>query len=302
MALTLTLLGTGSPTPLEHRAGPSTLVTLDDESFLFDCGPGCVGRLVRKGVPPKRIARLFLTHLHYDHCVDYAYLVLNHWDQGAGHIPDLEVYGPPPTARMTGLLLGKDGVFGPDLEARTKHPGSHFTYEMRGGVLPRARPAPTVTDLAHGAVVEREGWRVEAAEVVHVQPYLMSLAYRLDTPDGSIVIGGDTAPTERLTRLAKGADVLLHMCHFINGLVTDTRITDPCSGHLDAARTARDAKVNTLVLVHLTEQLEPPGVRERVIHETAEIFDGNIVFGEDLMEVPVGGITTIPLPEAGSED
>ncbi len=69
----LTLLGTGTPAPLTHRAGSSYLVQFDDEALLFDCGPGAVRRLLRAGVPPIALNYLFLTHLHYDHCVDYGY-------------------------------------------------------------------------------------------------------------------------------------------------------------------------------------------------------------------------------------
>ena len=273
-----------------HRAGSSYLVQLADQTLLFDCGPGAVRRLLRNGVSPAVVTHLFLTHLHYDHCVDYGYLVLNRWDQGSGKIPELEVFGPQPVARMTELLFGEEGVYGPDLAGRTRHPGSQFIYEMRGGVLPRKRPAPHVTEVAHGALVEPGNWSVRVAEVVHCQPYLTCLAYRLDTAQGSIVFGGDTAPTASLTALTQGADVLLHMCHMINGLVEDPRLTGCCSGHLDAARTAKDAGVKTLVLVHITEQLEQPGVRERILHETAEVFDGQIIFGEDLLDVPLGDI------------
>lgn len=81
------------------------------------------------------------------------------------------------------------------------------------------------------------------------------------------------------------------MCHMINGVVTDERITSCCSGHLDAARTASEAGVKTLVLVHITEQLEQPGIKERVLHEAAEIFRGQIIFGEDRMDVPLTQIT-----------
>ncbi len=271
MSLTLTLLGTGTPTPLVYRAGSSYLVTLDDEVLLFDCGPACVQRLLKKGVPPKQITRLFLTHLHYDHCADYGYLVVNRWDQDAGQSPELDVYGP-------------------DLAARTGRPGSQFIYEMRGGKLPRERPEPDVTEVAHGDIVEKGSWRLKVAEVAHAQPYLICFAYRLDTPGRSIVFGGDTAPTETLTELAKGADILLHMCHYVNGAVEDPRIRADCSGHLDAARTARDAGVNTLILVHITEQLERPGIRERVLYEAGEIFEGHIIFGEDLLDIPLEGI------------
>ena len=286
----LTLLGTGTPTPLLHRAGSSYLVTLDGESLLFDCGPFCVRRLLEKGVSPTQIDAMFLTHLHYDHCMDYGQLVLNRWDQGAGKIPDLKVYGPPPVLRMTDRLFGEDGAFGPDLDARTVHPGSHFVYEMRGGVLPRQRPRPEVTQVEDGTIVETPNWTVRTREVIHVQPQLTCLAYRLEANGGSIVFGGDTAPIDSLTELAAGADVLLHMCHLVNEVVTDPRITECCSGHLDAARTAQQAQVQTLVLVHITEQVERPGIRERVLHEAAEVFDGQIIFGEDLLDVPVGSI------------
>lgn len=288
--LCLTLLGTGTPTPLVHRAGSSYLVTLNDEYLLFDCGPGCVRRLLRKGVSPAQITSLFLTHLHYDHCVDYGYLVLNRWDQGAGHIPELAVFGPPPVNQMTDALFGAQGAFAPDLSARTEHPGSHFIYEQRGGVMPRARPSPVVTEVSHGSVIERDTWRLEVAEVVHVQPQLTCLAYRMEIGGRSIVFGGDTAPVDTLTQLAQGADILLHMCHFINGVVTDPRLTECCSGHLDAARTARDAGVQTLVLVHLTEQIERPGMRERILAESAHVFAGTIILGEDLLDVPLGAV------------
>ena len=263
-----------------------------DQTLVFDCGPASVRRMLEAGVELPSIGHLFLTHLHYDHCIDYAYLALTRWDQGAGRIPELRVYGPPPTAHMTRRLFAPDGVFGPDLEARTVHPGSHFVYEARGGVMPRRKPDPQVRELSHGDRLVAGAWKVEVAEVTHVQPQLTCLAYRLTTPGGTIVFGGDTAPVPRLTELARDADVLLHMCHFVNGAEDDERLARSCSGHLDAAATARDAGVKTLVLVHLTEQLETPGVQERVLHEVGEVFKGQVILGRDLLDVPLGAIGT----------
>ena len=51
-----------------------------------------------------------------------------------------------------------------------------------------------------------------AAPADHVQPYLDSLAYRLDSDEGSVVLTGDTAPCDSVTDLARGADVLMMMC------------------------------------------------------------------------------------------
>jgi ribonuclease Z len=66
----------------------------------------------------------FFTHLHYGHCMDYGRLVLQRWDQGGDRIADLNVYGPPPIARMTEQLFGVDGIYGPDIRARIEHKSS----------------------------------------------------------------------------------------------------------------------------------------------------------------------------------
>ena len=295
MSLRLTLLGTGTPTPSLERGGCSFLVEQDDATILFDCGPATVRRLLAAGVLPTQVSHLFLTHLHYDHCMDYGYLVLTRWDQGAGQIPDLRVYGPGGAARMTHLLFSEAGAFQADLAGRTLHPGSHLIYEHRGGKLPRQRPAPQVREVGAGTVIEAAAWQVQVAEMVHCQPYLQSVAYRFNSPAGSIVVTGDTAPNAQLVELAHGADVLLHMCHFLNDVETDPRITSSCSGHLDAARTAAEAGVEKLVLIHLTEQITRPGIRERMLAEAAEVFDGTIILGEDLMEIPLGPIRPEPI-------
>ena len=295
MPLRLILLGTGTPTPSLERAGASFLVEHEAAALLFDCGPAAVRRLLAAGVFPTRVTHLFLTHLHYDHCMDYGYLVLNRWDQGVGRIPDLKVFGPGGTERMTHLLFGEEGVFQDDLAGRTQHPGSHFVYEHRGGTLPRHRPAPQVQEVYGGAEIAGEGWNVCVADMVHCQPYIKSVAYRFNCAEGSIVVTGDTAPNPQLVALAQGAGVLVHMCHFLNDVETDVRITSSCSGHLDAARTAAEAGVEKLVLIHLTEQITRPGIRERMIAEAAAVYSGTIVLGEDLMEIPMASIRPEPI-------
>ena len=283
----LTLLGTGTPAPDLARAGSSYLLSLSNETILIDCGPGSFRRLVEKGIALTDIDSVCLTHLHYDHCVDYACTVLTRWDQGAGRVPELDVFGPPGTSQMNARLVGESGAFAPDLTARTLHPLSQYVYEERGGVLPRARPEPRVHEVVDGSVVDRNGWRLAAAEVIHVQPHLTCLAYRIEADGVSVVFSGDTAPIEKLTRLAQNADVLVHMCHFLNGPDKDPRLTSTCSGHLDAARTAQSAGVKTLVLVHLTSQFAHEEAIHRVVEETKDIFHGTVVIGKDLEEIEV---------------
>ena len=83
--------------------------------------------------------------------------------------------------------------------------------------------------------------------------------------------------------------MLAHMCHYISGTQLNEEFAQSCMGHLELARLGERAKVKTLVISHVTEQIDQPGVREKVVREMAEIYSGNIVFGADLMEVPVKG-------------
>src|SRR3546814_8899004 len=98
---------------------------------------------------------------------------MTRWDQSGDKLPELKVYGPPFIERMTELLISEDGVFGPDIEARTKHQLSIDTFEWRGGVAPRKRPNPEVHELRSGQTVEGDGWKVTTRSVIHVQPYLI---------------------------------------------------------------------------------------------------------------------------------
>jgi ribonuclease BN (tRNA processing enzyme) len=56
-------------------------------------------------------------------------------------------------------------------------------------------------------------------------------------------------------------------------------------GTLDAARMAAGAGVHRLVIAHQTIGLERPKSREKALAEIASIFKGEIVFGEELMEL-----------------
>ena len=146
--------------------------------------------------------------------MDYGRLVLQRWDQGADRIADLHVYGPPPIARMTNQLFGPDGVYGPDIRARVEHRSS---LEARGGTLRRQRPAPRVTEIHAGSVIDGNGWKITVGHAQHVQPYLECLAFRLDSKEGSICYTGDSGATDTIVELAKGCDILIHMNHYFSG-------------------------------------------------------------------------------------
>ena len=281
------LLGTGTPTPSLRRMSSGYLVETGERKILFDFGPGAYHRLLEAGVKPVQVTDVFFTHLHYDHCLDYIRLLMTRWDQGAGRIPELNVYGPKHTARMTELLIGEDGVFGPDLAARTELPMSQAVFVARGGKLPRAKPRPVVRELRSGDTVEGPDFRAQAHSVIHAQPVLECFGYRLEADGRSFAYSGDAGPCKAMQDLARDADVMVHMCHFISGTALNAEFERRNGGHLEVARLAQAAGVRNLVASHITEQMDVPGVRERLIREMAEIFRGNLFFGEDLMGIPI---------------
>lgn len=283
------LLGTGTPTPSLKRMSAGYLVETASRKVLFDFGPGAYHRLLEAGVPPTGITDVFFTHLHYDHCLDFARLVMTRWDQGAGSIRELNVYGPEHTARMTELIVGDDGIFGPDLRARCELPMSIDVYVARGGTPPRQKPKPVVRELASGEQVECDDFVVRARSVIHAQPILQCFGYRLESGGKSFVYSGDAGSCAAMLELATECDVLVHMCHFLSGTALSEEMAKRNSGHLEVARLAAEANVRNLVISHVTEQMDVPGIRERVIREMSEIYSGNIFFGEDLMEIPVTG-------------
>ena len=70
----ITLLGTGSPIPDPHRAGPSSLLTSGSDLVLVDAGRGVVQRLAGAGVFPVFLKGVVLTHLHSEHKIGRAHV------------------------------------------------------------------------------------------------------------------------------------------------------------------------------------------------------------------------------------
>lgn len=281
----LYVLGAGTPIPTKERYGNSCVLQIGDDYLMFDCGPATTYKLVKAGLFPTQIDYLFFTHHHYDHDVDYPCFVLCRWDQGANQEKRLQVWGPPPTEWFTERLLGPDGAFAYDVTARVEAPGSQSVYVNRGGILPRPRPCVDVRDVGSGKVTEQKHWTVTAANTHHAQPWLESLAYRVDSDEGSIVFAGDSAPCESLSALAYGADVLvLHVWNHQDAL--DESGEGPGEmGTLNAAKMAEACQVKTLIVNHSTPNLTRPGSRERGVGDMARIYQGEIIFAEELIKL-----------------
>ncbi len=285
------ILGAGTPTPTTTRFGTSYVLQVGDDQVMFDCGPAATDKLVKSGLFPTKVTHLFFTHHHFDHDVDYPCFLLCRWDQSIGVEKELQVLGPTLTEQLTHRIMDeKEGAFAHDWIARTNHPGSQRVFELRGGKGKRPPPSVTAKDIAPGKVYSGADWEVTADVAEHVQPWLDSLAYRVDTPDGSIVFTGDTKRCQSVVDLARGADVMLVSCWDDQERMDreEDGLTGIC-GTVDAAKLASDAGVKKLVLTHIGPKLAVHGAMEKGIGDVSKVFDGEIVFAEELMSFPMGG-------------
>ena len=290
----LLILGAGTPGLSATQYGSAYVVSLGSDHLLFDCGPATTYKLLKAGMAPASIGNLFFTHHHYDHNADYPGFLLSRWDTGYGDVAQLHVFGPQHTEQLTDRLINPDtGAFAPDIKARINHPISVRGYRQRGGILPRTPPDVSVKDIAPGPVCEGENWEVVCAATQHVQPWLESLAYRLNSDEGSVVFTGDAGPDQNLIDLARGADTLVAMCHMSRSQAREEE-RDANLGTISAGRVAREAQVKRLVLVHTTRAIgaetlgDPaPGQAERVVAEVATEFDGEIILGREFLRVPL---------------
>jgi ribonuclease BN (tRNA processing enzyme) len=193
----IVMLGTGAPPPTPDRSGPATAIVVGDRAYLVDMGPGVVRRAAAaaaKGIPalaPVKITVAFITHLHSDHTTGYPDLILTPWVMNR---PELTVYGPKGTKEMTSDILH---AWRRDIDIRTNG------LEHRTPLVIHAH------DAKPGVVYKDDRVTVTAFRVAHGQ-WEEAFGYRFDTPDRSIVISGDTSPSEELIAHCKPCDVLIH--------------------------------------------------------------------------------------------
>jgi ribonuclease BN (tRNA processing enzyme) len=280
--LKIFFVGAGTPTPTQKRFGTCYVVRINDDYLMFDCGPAATHKMVKMGLFPTQIDYLFFSHHHFDHNADYPCFLLCRWDQSIGRENILQVFGPPPTEWITERLIGSDGAFSHDWRARVHHPGSQDIFVGRGGRLPRAEPHIDVKDIDAGAVIEDVSWKLIAARAAHIEPWMPTLAYRLEISNKCIVFSSDTGFCKSVIELARGANYLLIHCwgHQETMKRAESRMI---TGTVDAAKLAAEAKVETLVLSHIGHDLDQPGSKEKALMDIARFYKGEIIWADELI-------------------
>ncbi len=277
----LHILGAGTPTPSAKRFGTCYIAALEDGLVMFDCGPASTYKMALMGLRPTNVSRLFFSHHHFDHNADYPCFLLSRWDQAADKCEALKVYGPPPTARVTEALIGTNGAFYPDWQARVEHPGSLEIFQARGGELPRRPPEVEVREIKAGDVVSGQGWQVLAGRARHIDPWMPTLAFRLEARGVSLTITSDTGACQGIVDLARGCDYLLIHCWDLQERMRPAE-AGMITGTTEAAETAVRAGARKLLLSHMGPHLDQPAARGRAADDVAGIFKGEVEFLEEL--------------------
>lgn len=230
------LLGTGTPYPDSTASGPATAVVVGGRVLLFDAGPGVMRRLQAAHLPISGPEALFITHLHSDHTLGYADVILTSWVMRRR--APFPVYGPRGLRRMTNHLLA---AYSEDIDIRA----NGLEHEVAGGYR------VDVHEIRRGVVYEKAGVRVTAIAVQH-GAWKDAFAYRIDTADRSIVISGDTRPSEALVKAASGVDVLVHEVYSAARLKPEDR-----PGGKDWPRYCREYHTSDVELGALAVRIRP---------------------------------------------
>lgn len=317
--LMVTLTGTQSGPPIgDGRAGSGTLVRYGDDAnncndvrLQFDTGRGTLIRLSQAGVLPAQLNAVFFTHMHSDHTEGFPEIMQLRWNFSSSG-PKLDVvcsndakspFGHTLSCRKFTAHIGDPLIQSGEMaqriaEDKKRLPGGPADLVNLKSFDPTNEPQPV---WSLGDV------KVSAIRSTHIPGHA---SYRVDTPAGSVVIGGDagndtpsppraTSTSDQVERLSKGADIVVHSTMHPamapergSGIPAGTYHRQ--SGTEDLGAMAMRAGVKHLMLTHLAPPLGAlrhgpymiPGgpLTEADYKKVVEAsgFKGNVMVGTEL--------------------
>jgi ribonuclease Z len=302
----LVFLGTSASAPSVHRGLSSAIVMINEHRFLIDCGEGTQRQLLRSGLGFRRLDKILLTHGHLDHILGLGGLAstLGRWEA----LDELNIYGGSATlSRVHGLMevvfgpgqIPNVGVtlnrIGPGLLFEDKHfaltvfPVNHRGPDCFGFVFEEKSRRPFLADKAAALQVPQGPVRRELAagnsvtlpdgRVIHPSDVLGE-AQR----GAKLCFVGDVGNTGPLHKVAQGSDLLAIEATYLE----EDRELARAHGHVtaaEAARLARDAEVELLVLHHVSRRYR----MQDILAEAQAIFPNSVVASDlDMFQVRKG--------------
>jgi ribonuclease BN (tRNA processing enzyme) len=287
------ILGTASgPNSEATRAQPANALLTGGQLYLIDAGDGAVAQLAKANLRVGAVRAVFLSHLHFDHTAGMlAVIGLRMQLETRG---PLRVYGPPGTkAFIDGLLAAA----APAMRAGYGIPGQGWSADIQ------------TEELKDGSAIAVDGFKVTAAENSHfrmpegntARPEGISLSYRFDLSDRSIVYTGDTGPSQAVVALARGADLLVTEMIDVDRVLGGLR---PAGGrgaaanatptgfewhmhahHMTPAQVgelAKAADVRRVVITHFAPNPTGPEQARGYLDAIRAQFSGDVQLGADL--------------------
>jgi len=196
-------LGTGMPSARPKQASACWLVELGNgEKFLFDLGSGCHSRIAAQKIPYDYLDKVFLGHLHVDHCGDLPAF----WLGGIvmNRLVPLRVWGPSGGTPEFGTKHALDmtqKAYVWDIGTRSG------VNDMRGGKL---EVTEFPFDAVNNVIYDANGVVVHSIPAVHGLDGAVS--FILEWNGLKFVYGSDTVPNKWFVEHAKGADFVVHEC------------------------------------------------------------------------------------------
>jgi ribonuclease Z len=311
----------GGPQAFQGQAGPGTLIRYGDDAdncsavrLQFDAGRGTLLRLSQLNVLSSQLGAIFFTHMHNDHSEGFIDLLMHRWTIFPTS-PKIDVVCSNDVASPLGFTVSC-AKFVAHIADTLIHSGEIAQRVSENKERPAAGPAAlanvrTFEPMNEPQVVWASGEvRVSAIRSTHIAGHA---SYRVDTPAGSVVIGGDagsdslapprpSSTSAQVETLAKGVDVIVHSnTHPVMGPDRDSGMPAPIfyrqSTTTDLGTMAQRVGAKHLVLTHMTP---PPGAPTQGVwkvpggplteasYRQAALdggFTGNVVVATDLASV-----------------
>ena len=279
---TLQILGSAGPAFNRDRASSSYLLWIDGKArMLVDMGGGAYLRFAQSGAKLSDLVLIGISHLHPDHVSDLPALL---WLSHLQRKEPLPIAGPSAGLGVSGPA-GNDVA--PDFATflARMFDERNGAFQVMGGALGAAKGngvllKVSVVDVLKAepsAVFEGEGLKVTAFGIPHAN--MPTLAYRVETRDGTIVFSSDQNGTNpKFVDFAKNADVLIMHLAIAAGAPASPLHAAPAV----VGRIAQEAHVGRLVVSHL-------GVYDldAAIAELKTAYTGPLIIGADLQCTPI---------------
>ena len=301
MSLSVRFLGTSAARPTVERGVSSLAIIREGETMLIDCGEGTQRQMMRYGIS-FNLGDIFFTHFHGDHFYGLNGLLRTFALQG--RTEPLRLWGPRGAQRLLrrAIDLGLDRI---PFEVQ-------ITELMPDERIARGQYAILPYAAAHGsgalgyALVEEERrgrfnpeharalgipegplWgRIHRGEPITLDDGRVIEPSELVGPrrrGRTIVVSGDSRPSEDTVRLARDADLLVHEATF-GDEEAQRAIETGHSTAREAAEVALRAGVARLVLTHFSARYSRDA--SELLREAKEVFAETII-AKDGMEVEV---------------